>query len=54
MIGIKHDKYEEEKSSIDKTTWSNVIVRTAQLDYSIDELSRNMGYTKRNKLLTIS
>lgn len=48
------NKYEEEKSSIDKTTWSNVIVRTAQLDYSIDELSRNMGYTKHNKLLTIS
>ena len=48
------NKYEEEKSPIDKTTWSNVIIRTAQLDYSIDKLSRNMGYTQRNKLITIS
>ena len=48
------NKYEEEKSPIDKTTWSNVIIRTAQLDYRIDELSKNMGYTQRNKLITIS
>lgn len=48
------NKCEEEKSPIDKTTWSNVIIRTAQLDYRIDELSRNMGYTQRNKLITIS
>ena len=44
------NKYEEEKD----TTWSNVIIRTAQLDYRIDELSKNMGYTQRNKLITIS
>ena len=48
------NKYEEEKSPIDKTTWLNVIIRTAQLDYRIDELSKNMGYTQRNKLITIS
>lgn len=34
--------------------WSNAIIRTAQLDYRIDELSKNMGYTQRNKLITIS
>lgn len=48
------NKYEEEKSPIDKTTWSNVIIKTAQLYYRIDELSKNMGYTQRNKLITIS
>lgn len=48
------NKYEEEKSPINKTTWSNVIIRTAQLDYDIAEISRNMGYTQRNKLITIS
>ena len=48
------NKYEEDKSPIDKTTWSNVIIRTAQLDYRVDELSKNMGYTQRNKLITIS
>lgn len=48
------NKYDKEKSPIDKTTWSNVIIRTAQLDYRIDELSKNMGYTQRNKLITIS
>lgn len=48
------NKYDEEKSPIDKTTWSNVIIRTAQLDYRLDELSKNMGYTQRNKLITIS
>lgn len=48
------NKYEEEKSPIDKTKWENVIIRTAQLDYRIDELSKNMGYTQRNKLITIS
>lgn len=37
-----------------KDKFSNVIIRTAQLDYRIDELSRNMGYTQRNKLITIS
>ena len=37
-----------------KDTWLNAVIRTAQLDYSVDELSKNMGYTKRNKLLTIS
>jgi len=45
------NKYEEEKSPINKT---NVIIRTAQLDYDIAVLSRNMGYTQRNKLITIS
>lgn len=44
------NKYEEEKDIV----WSNIIIRTAQLDYSIDELSKNMGYTQRNKLLTIN
>lgn len=34
--------------------WSNVIIRTAQLDYDIAVLSRNMGYTQHNKLITIS
>lgn len=34
--------------------WSNAIIRTAQLDYDIAEISRNMGYTQRNKLITIS
>lgn len=48
------NKYEEEKSPIDKTNWENVIINTAQLDYRIDELSKNMGYTQRNKLITIS
>lgn len=33
---------------------SNAIIRTAQLDYRVDELSKNMGYTQRNKLITIS
>lgn len=47
------NKYEE-KSPIDKTTWSNVIIETAQLDYSIDKLSKNMGYTQHNELITIS
>ena len=37
-----------------KDKFSNVIIRTAQLDYRIDELSKNMGYTQRNKLITIS
>lgn len=46
------NKYEEpeEKDII----WSNVIIRTAQLDYDIAVLSKNMGYTQRNKLITIS
>lgn len=48
------NKYEEEKSPIDKITWTNVIIRTAQLDYRIDELSKNIGYTQHNKLITIS
>lgn len=34
--------------------WSNAIIRTAQLDYDIAVLSRNMGYTQHNKLITIS
>lgn len=34
--------------------WSNAIIRTAQLDYDIAEISRNMGYTQHNKLITIS
>lgn len=34
--------------------WSNAIIRTAQLDYDTAVLSRNMGYTQRNKLITIS
>lgn len=34
--------------------WSNAIIRTAQLDYDIAVLSRNMGYTQSNKLITIS
>ena len=34
--------------------WSNCIIRTAQLDYDITMLSRNMGYTQHNKLITIS
>lgn len=34
--------------------WSNCIIRTAQLDYDIAVLSRNMGYTQHNKLITIS
>lgn len=33
--------------------WSNAI-RTAQLDYDIAVLFRNMGYTQHNKLITIS
>lgn len=37
-----------------KDKWSNVIIRTAQLDYDIAEISRNMGYTQHNKLITIS
>lgn len=37
-----------------KDKFSNVIIRTAQLDYRVDELSKNMGYTQRNKLITIS
>lgn len=37
-----------------KDKWSNVIIRTAQLDYDIAEISRNMGYTQSNKLITIS
>lgn len=37
-----------------KDKWSNVIIRTAQLDYNIAVLSRNMGYTQSNKLITIS
>ena len=48
------NKYEEEKSPIDKTTWLNTIIRTEQLDYDISVLSRNMGYTQHNKLITIS
>lgn len=34
--------------------WSNAIIRTAQLDYDTAVLSRNMGYTQHNKLITIS
>ena len=34
--------------------WSNAIIRTVQLDYDIAVLSRNMGYTQHNKLITIS
>lgn len=37
-----------------KDKWSNVIIRTAQLYYDIAEISRNMGYTQHNKLITIS
>ena len=48
------NKYEEEKSPIDKTKWLNTIIRTVQLDYDIAVLSRNMGYTQHNKLITIS
>lgn len=39
---------------VTKDKWSNVIIRTAQLDYDIAEISRNMGYTQHNKLITIS
>lgn len=50
------NKYEEPDSPAEEknNTWENVIIRTAQLDYSIDKLSKNMGYTQRNKLITIS
>lgn len=34
--------------------WSNAITRTAQLDYDTAVLSKNMGYTKHNKLIVIS
>ena len=34
--------------------WSNAIIRTAQLDYDTAVLSRNMGYTQHNKLITIN
>lgn len=34
--------------------WTNATIKTAQLDYDIDEISRNMGYTQHNKLITIS
>ena len=37
-----------------KDKFSNGIIRTAQLDYDIAEISRNMGYTQHNKLITIS
>lgn len=67
MIGIKH---EDKNKILDycirkcvenhdallgiRTSWSNAIIRTAQLDYDTAVLSRNMGYTQRNKLITIS
>ena len=34
--------------------WINAVIKTAQLDYDIAVLSRNMGYTQSNKLITIS
>ncbi len=52
MIGIKH---EDKNKILDYCIRECVKKHDALLvDYSIDELSKNMGYAQRNKLITIS
>lgn len=35
-----------------KDIWSNAIIKNVSLNYFVDELSKSMGYTKDNKLLS--